>query len=1071
MGKKALKKSIASVLILALSVLNLGVILPVKADTAVSANEIQGVQKYNYAKALQLSMYFYDANKCGSRVDDGALSWRSNCHEEDQNIPLQPVDDNGYGTNLSASFIKANKEALDPDGNGCVNLDGGFHDAGDHVKFGLPQSYSGSTLGWGYYEFRDSYASIGEQEHIEDILRWFNDYFLRCTFRNKDGKVIAFAYQVGDGTTDHNYWGSPELQTTPRPAWFATAETPASDQCASAAASLAINYLNFKDTDSEYAEKCLDTAKALYVFARENRGTGFSGGFYNSSYDEDEMSWAAVWLNIITGEEEYIDDIVSVDSTGTYTGYIKRIIITTDSTWQNIWVHSWDTVWGGVFAKLAPITDNPEHWYFFRWNIEYWSGVPHEDPNDGTFMAATPDGFKVINTWGSARYNTAAQLCALVYNKYKPNQDFVDWCKDQMDYILGDNPMNRCYEVGYAENSAKYPHHRAAHGSLTNSMLDPEIEKHVLWGALVGGPDAEDNHKDNITDYVYNEVAIDYNAGFVGALAALYAIYGEGQEPDPLVPVYQNDEMPYFIKAKIEQESKERTQLTIEVTNDTSCPPKRISNIKVRYFFNISEMTAKGQSINDLSFPVMYDQTLVLDKTGVKISDPVVWDEAENIYYIELDWSGISFHGSREIQIGLVPAQDKSYNFNWDPTDDWSRQGLTKTKALTEHIPVYLGNKLVYGVEPVKGESVKVSITAPSAGTVLDYTKIQTPVEIEANVEAADCIIDTVEFYADDEKIGEDSKKPYTCSYTPTADSEGNDFSRKLALTAKAITQTGKLAVSDPVALTVIFTKPEEAVVEITEPKEGTFIDTTEGSDEIDVAASRTAGAKDEISKIEIYANGKMIGEKSGETCNAVYTAPASTMNPDGFVDIILTAKAILENGDVRYSVPVNIKVKVPVEDVGAKDLILNVEEIGNMVSNTIGRKFTLTNTGNNSVNLNNVVLRYYFTKDTEEKQVFYCDDAGMTFNAAPWYTTITDDISGKFVRMNPAVEGADTYLEISFAGSKNMLDPTAVLNCQFRIGNADWSEINQDNDYSSANEDTIVILSNGIVVRGMEPK
>ena len=499
-------------------------------------------EKYNYAKALQLSMYFYDANKCGPGVSEGELSWRGDCHTEDMKISLKPRDEQGYGTNLSAEFISANLDVLDPDGDGHVDLSGGFHDAGDHVNFGLPQSYSASTLGWGYYEFRDSYVSIGEQDHIEDILRWFNDFFLRCTFRDSDGKVVAFAYQVGDGTTDHNYWGPPELQTTPRPAFFATSETPASDQCAGAAASLAINYLNFKDTDPEYAETCLETALALYEFAKENRGLGFSGGFYNSSYDEDEMSWAAVWLNIATGDYTYIDEIISVDSSGTYTGYLKKIISTKENTWQNIWVHSWDTVWGGVFAKLAPITDDPEHWYFFRWNIEYWSGVPHEDPNDGTFLAASPAGYRMLTTWGSARYNMAAQMCALVYNKYKPNQDFVDWCKGQTDYLLGDNPMDTCYLVGYAENSAVNPHHRASHGSTTNSMLIPETQRHVLWGALVGGPDETDFHRDDITDYIYNEVAIDYNAGCVGAFAGLYEIYGQGQEADPSVPVYQVDE-------------------------------------------------------------------------------------------------------------------------------------------------------------------------------------------------------------------------------------------------------------------------------------------------------------------------------------------------------------------------------------------------------------------------------------------------------------------------------------------------------------------------------------------------
>ena len=296
----------------------------------------------NFAEALQLALCFYDANKCGDEVsEDGYYSWRSDCHVKDAKIPLvhmstggvekDAVKDSGkgdggasaaeglyVGTNMSDEFIAKNKKWLDPDGDGTVDLTGGWHDAGDHVKFGLPGSYSASTVGWGYYEFRDSYIQSGLQKHVEDELRWINDYFLKATFLDDKGHVVAYCYQVGEGNNDHNYWCAPELQVdntyvassscaVKRPAYFATTETPASDQCAGAAASLAINYLNFKDTDAAYANKCLKYALALYDFAVETHSDmgdksmtvtslGYDGGFYTSSYDYDELSWAAVWL-------------------------------------------------------------------------------------------------------------------------------------------------------------------------------------------------------------------------------------------------------------------------------------------------------------------------------------------------------------------------------------------------------------------------------------------------------------------------------------------------------------------------------------------------------------------------------------------------------------------------------------------------------------------------------------------------------------------------------------------------------------------------------------------------------
>jgi len=52
----------------------------------------------------------------------------------------------------------------------------------------------------------------------------------------------------------------------------------------------------------------------------------------------------------------------------------------------------------------------------------------------------------------------------------------------------------------------------------------PDPNYHVLTGALVGGPDKHDKYVDDRSDYVHNEVADDYNAGFQSAVAALVVL-------------------------------------------------------------------------------------------------------------------------------------------------------------------------------------------------------------------------------------------------------------------------------------------------------------------------------------------------------------------------------------------------------------------------------------------------------------------------------------------------------------------------------------------------------------------
>jgi hypothetical protein len=57
-----------------------------------------------------------------------------------------------------------------------------------------------------------------------------------------------------------------------------------------------------------------------------------------------------------------------------------------------------------------------------------------------------------------------------------------------------------------------------------NTFNSPDPNFHVLTGALVGGPDENDNYVDDRSDYVHNEVATDYNAGFQSAVAGFVVL-------------------------------------------------------------------------------------------------------------------------------------------------------------------------------------------------------------------------------------------------------------------------------------------------------------------------------------------------------------------------------------------------------------------------------------------------------------------------------------------------------------------------------------------------------------------
>ncbi len=667
---------------------------------------------YNYAKLLQYSMYFYDANMCGDQVDENSqYVWRGDCHTYDAQVPMQPITD-GVGTNLSQSFMDKYADVLDPDGDGFIDVAGGMHDAGDHVEFGMPENYSAAALGWGYYEFRDSYVKTGQDGHIETILRYFNDYLMKCTFRDASGTVIAHCYQVGDGDIDHQYWNSPEVDEMARPAFFLTAEKPQTDYVVSAAASLAINYLNFKDTDPAYAEQSLDYAKALWKFANDNPlelsdNADGPKGYYRSEKWEDDYCWAAAWLFLCTEDASYLE------LAAPYVDYYAP------SGWCFCWNDVWsgaNTMWGVInqtYPELGLVdmvrTAQGKNQYVYD---DFWDEVEKCFP---VWKALeSPGGYAFLNQWGSARYNTAMQLIAYVYDKYnndgKPGE-YSEWAKSQMDYILGDNPLNRAYVVGYDENAAKFPHHRAASG-LTKCE-DPDEHRYVLYGALVGGPDGQDNHIDITSDWVYNEVTIDYNAAFVGAAAGIYAYYGTDDmevTPDfPPEPEYDDEQGgadSYWVEAcGIDDKQTTGAGVTKVSMMVKTTSTKKLDNISIRYYYNGSEMSnPMGMQGSEL-----YDQASVeaAPADGV-ISGPYKYDKLADTYYFEVTFDGYNFANSAKKYQFTMGCY---YGDMWTPDNDWSYKGLeiyanddaffgTGNEVRNDNICVYTDGVLIGGIEP-----------------------------------------------------------------------------------------------------------------------------------------------------------------------------------------------------------------------------------------------------------------------------------------------------------------------------------------------------------------------------------
>lgn len=138
----------------------------------------------------------------------------------------------------------------------------------------------------------------------------------------------------------------------------------------------------------------------------------------------------------------------------------------------------------------------------------------------------TPRGLAWRTKWGPNRYSANVAFIALLAADLGLNPPaYRDFARKQIHYMLGDS--GRSYVVGFGNNPPQRPHHASSSCRLApspcnwNDFNQPGPNPQVLYGALVGGPDQNDYYEDNRNDYIKNEVATDYNAGFQSAVAGL----------------------------------------------------------------------------------------------------------------------------------------------------------------------------------------------------------------------------------------------------------------------------------------------------------------------------------------------------------------------------------------------------------------------------------------------------------------------------------------------------------------------------------------------------------------------
>lgn len=448
-----------------------------------------------YARLIPLTLEYFSMQRCG----EAATDLHGHCHRDDGIINGGPR----HGQVLSGH--------------------GGWHDAGDYMKFVETTSYVTALMLFTGEHFPHLVRSHGLNNAEPELLihaRVGLEWLLRM-----HPTPDEFYYQIGD-EKDHDSWrlpedDNPDVNRNWRPRtvhWGVGANL--AGRCAAAFAKASRLYARY---DQAFAHRCLEAAQSVYKLGLQNPMvvTTNPHDFYPEATWEDDMEWGAVALYKATHDPMYLTQALD---------FAHRA----GAAHEETSVYNTHAL---AHYELYSLVDREE-----RVRLRDYLRTDAELARQ---RVANPYGLAVPYSWGTSETATGAALNCLLYSLVAQTSEvgvYQEVARRQRDFVLGCNPFNLSYLIGAGTHYPLFPHHQVAN-----------IRQIELTGAIVGGPadfhtfssqnillnapgfetmtpnpptpdDVPDQvavYHDSVQDYVTNEPAIDYTAKFL-LLAAFY---------------------------------------------------------------------------------------------------------------------------------------------------------------------------------------------------------------------------------------------------------------------------------------------------------------------------------------------------------------------------------------------------------------------------------------------------------------------------------------------------------------------------------------------------------------------
>ncbi len=437
-----------------------------------------------YANSHETILNFFRAQRCGFNP-----YLNVNCH-------------------TTINTRKDAKAVGGPNAGTVYNAEGGWHDAGDYIKFMINNAAVTFLLLFAYKEnpgvFNDNYLANGlpGSNGIPDVLdeaKYGLDWIMKM-----HPAPSEFYYQVADGI-DHNQWRLPQndsvngYSTTPyRPMYHCDAGKGA-NVAGKAAAALALGFIIFNSRgDTTYANTCLMHAEQIYSFGKSRMSAQPStNGFYNETTFYDDMELAAAELYKATGNSSYLTDAQN---------YAQQA----GSAWG--WT-DWGTLNFYAHYELYPSVGTS-----FKNTLK---GYMQSDLNSGF---SNLDVFGMNTTqyiWGSMALLSCNILNAYLYKKLFPSETTYDNVANfARDYVLGKNQWSVSFIVGLGTDYPNDPHHQIA-----------RINNVDIFGMPIEGPVTQANWN----SYGAKAPSSDPYAAFQSSQAIYYDYWEDYSTNEPTI--------------------------------------------------------------------------------------------------------------------------------------------------------------------------------------------------------------------------------------------------------------------------------------------------------------------------------------------------------------------------------------------------------------------------------------------------------------------------------------------------------------------------------------------------------